>query len=300
MSAQLDFKLISDTIRVLAGRAHRNLKPGEPGRALAAARLYQPIDYMRCAEFDAAQRELSIAPDMWILDVSSPQWFILQLAHRFPHARFVYLNILEEELEPFRHIANACGIRNLTFVRGDVRYPPFAAHLFDRIFSLSVIEHVAPAEGGDVTALVAIRSLLAPSGQLILTLPFKAERNIVYRNGTVFERSARGQNFFAREYDAAQFRELTLASQFAVRKRFYISESENPFALDFVEWGPGQDTRTANYVLRVKRAIEKRARRSLEAFLAQRFLSVNEQPRARLVNIAAYLEPFTTQPQSDG
>lgn len=44
---------------------------------------------MRYAEFEAIQRDLNIAPPMEILDVSSPQWFTLNLAER-------YLNISHE------------------------------------------------------------------------------------------------------------------------------------------------------------------------------------------------------------
>ncbi len=290
MSEQLDFKLIADNIRMLAARALTVLKPGQAGFGLAKARLRQPIDYMRCAEFDAAQRALQIARGMQILDASSPQWFVLELAQRFPHARFVYANILEEELAPFRHIASACALANLEFMRADLRQPAFAPHSFDRIFSLSVIEHIAPAQGGDVTALNALRALLRPAGQIILTLPFKAEGNIVYKDGAVFERDAQTRNFFAREYDATQFDALLRDTQLCARERFYISEQPSPFALDAIEWGPAKATRRAHIVLRAKRAIESKTRRSLDGWLARRYLRLSTQPRPRLVNLACYLE----------
>jgi len=143
---------------------------------------------MRYAEFDAILRDLEIHPQMTILDVSSPQWFLLYLANRHRATNFYYINILESELAPYKKIAKALGITNLKYQKGDVRNLAFHKDTFDKVISISVLEHIHPEETGDLHAgaLREIKRVLRLQGDLLLTLPYKAKGNIVYMDGPVY------------------------------------------------------------------------------------------------------------------
>ena len=112
---------MSSGIRSLALKAVKELSPSQSAYHIARRRVICPVDYARYAEFDAILRELKISPQMTILDVSSPQWFSLYLADKNPEVGFHYINIIDSELDPYREIANALGIKNLEYQKADVR-----------------------------------------------------------------------------------------------------------------------------------------------------------------------------------
>jgi SAM-dependent methyltransferase len=244
---------------------------------------------MRYAEFEGILRELDLRPGQRVLDVSSPQWFAVYLADANPNVDIVYTNLLEEEVAPFREIASALGLRNLTYHRGDVCSLDFPDGAFDRAVSISVIEHVYPEVGGDVRALREIRRVLKDDGRLVLTVPFKAERNILYIDGAVYGREGTTRSFFAREYDAPMFEALVAESGLTLASLWYVCESAGGFAPDFHEWGPGKGSLWAKLLYTSRRAGERILRVSLDELLARRYLHVSRVINHRVVNAAAVL-----------
>jgi SAM-dependent methyltransferase len=276
-------------IKALALRAMNKTSPSGPAYKIARARVTRPVDYMRCAEFEAILRDLEIDPQMEILDVSSPQWFSLYLAERYPKTMFHYINIIDTELDPYQNIANSLGLINLKYHKGDVRDLQFNSNTFDRAVSISVIEHVYPEVDGDLTALLDIKRVLKPKGELLLTVPYKSKRNIVYVDGPVWERGARQRNFFAREYDKEMFEELINRSGFAVRDKWFICERYGILAVDYYEWGPGINGWFAKYHFQLRKVAERMFAKPLDEMLAQRYLSISKEIDSRVVNIAAAL-----------
>jgi len=279
-------EMAADT-RSLAERAVENLSPSQAAYRISRGRVRRPVDYMRYAEFEAILRDLSPAAGMTILDVSSPQWFSLCLASRHPDVEFHYANICEDELEPFRDIAQALGIQNLRYQKEDVREMRFAAGIFDRVVSISVVEHVYPEEGGDVNALREIHRVLKPGGEFLFTVPYKTKSNIVYKEGAVYERKAEGRNFYAREYDEGTFRELVEKSDFALAGSWVICEKGGVFPVDYYEWGPGRDRAWAKTLVGFRKVLEKKLGKSLDEALARHYLQVSREVVGRPVNIAA-------------
>jgi len=245
---------------------------------------------MRYAEFDAILRDLQIAPRMDILDVSSPQWFSLYLAATHPEAKFRYINILDAELDPYKEVADALGIKNLTYQRVDVRDMEFGDNSFQKVISISVIEHVYPEEDGDLRALKEIRRVLLPDGDLLLTVPYKTKSRIVYMDGPVYERGTEGRNFFAREYDRETFDTLVARSGFTLKGSWFIYERKGLCAMDYYQSGAGKDTWPAKYVIKSRRLVERLLGRSLDEALAKQCLSVSQQSSHRLANISATLK----------
>ena len=244
---------------------------------------------MRWAEFEAILRMLDLRPGQTMLDVASPQWFSLHLAAAHPEVRFSYVNILDSEVEPYQKIADTLGLGNLEYGIGDVRSLSWPLGTFDRVFSISVLEHIYPAEGGDVLAFRDIRRVLRPDGALLLTLPCKAIRNIVYMQGPVYERGEEGNNFFAREYDMDSFHELVDSTGFRVDEEWRIEESPGLFAIDYWEWGEGKDQGIWPWLLKRRGKLERLVGISFDGLCARRNLTVTNHPANRLVNVAGRL-----------
>lgn len=285
-----DASHLSKIIQKMALEVAQELTQNTSAARIANQSILRPIDYMRCAEFDAILRELDIAPETRILDVSSPQWFSIYLAKTFPSTQFDYCNIIDSEIEPYREICHLLRIDNLQYHKEDVRNLRFDSDSFDKVVSISVIEHIYPARGGDSKALQEIKRVLKPEGELLLTLPYKDYRNIVYVDGKVYERGAKEKNFYAREYDKEMFEELIEDSGFTIGNTWYICEKKGVFALDYWTWGPGERIPFAKYfVSKSRRLLERLFKYSVDELLARRYLRISTQDCNRLVNIAAVL-----------
>jgi len=273
-------------IRSLATKALERVPEGSRSWEEALHRRWVPVDYMRCAEFPAASALLSLAPGMRVLDISSPQWFTLCNAHWNPSVAFDYCNILSDELDQVRLIAEALQIRNLRFVRQDARAVAVAGQQYDRVVSISVLEHIAPVEGGDLLALREITRVLRPGAEFALTLPMKAKASVLYVDGPVYERSGNSNTFFAREYDQRQLDKLLERAGLRAAKTLYICERPGVLAMDHWEYGPGRGSRRAAQARRLKALLDRLARRSLDDRLARRYLRWGTSQCGRTVNVA--------------
>ncbi len=285
---EIGLQVSSDT-RSLALSAVKEFSSSQSAYRIARRRAVRPVDYMRYAEFDAILRDLELNSQMTILDISSPQWFSLYLANKYPGIEFHYINIIDSELDPYKEIAKALGIKNLKYRKEDVRDLQFSDNTFDRVISISVIEHIFPEEDGDLKALGEIYRVLKSGGEFLLTVPYKSKSNIVYIDGAVYERGGKTSNFFAREYDEEMFNKLIEKSGFSLMGAWFICERGGIFLVDYYEWGPGKDVFLAKYLIKSRRLLERILGKSLDEALAMRYLSVSREITGRLVNISARL-----------
>jgi len=280
---------LRSSVQSLAQRAMQTLCVRHPAYGRAMSALRRPMNYMRYAELPAALTLIELTPGMKVLDVSSPQWLSLWLAAANPAVDFTYINIIESELAGFGDIAQACGLVNLHFLMADVRALEMPDASFDRVLSISVIEHVYPEQGGDLQALAEIKRVLKPDGRIVVTVPFKHQASTVYSDGAVYERAATTRSFYAREYDAPSFAALVRAAELKAEQTLYVCERPGLGALDHWEWGPGKGTASARVLLLAKKLVERSSRRSLDPLLARRHLVVAQQVQYRPVNVVCRL-----------
>lgn len=278
-------------IRQIAGLAKQQLINNPQAFKIACKTRTRPIDYMRWAEFDAVLRMLDLKPGQTVLDVASPQWLTLYLASNNPEAHFNFVSIMESEVEPYRAIAAANGLNNLEYAVEDVRQLSWPSSSFDKVISVSVLEHVYPEVGGDVAAFDEIRRVLKADGELLLTLPCKHTRGTVYMDGPVYEREEGGKNFFAREYDMDSFHDLVSQTGFGVDEEWRIEERPGLLAIDHLEWGEGRTNGFVPWLVKKRAKFERLTGISVDEVLAKRYLQLRKQPDARLVNVAARLKP---------
>jgi ubiquinone/menaquinone biosynthesis C-methylase UbiE len=264
----------------------------ENTRRIAESAFIRPVDYMRCAEFDAIIRLMNLSPGDKILDISSPQWLSIYLAKSNPDISFIYTNILDSELEPFAEISELAGVANIQYQKCDTRELPFPDQSFDGILSVSVIEHIFPEIGGDVTALKEIHRVIRPGGKVWITVPCKQTANTIYLDCNVYEREkAVDLNFFAREYDMPSFKALIAKANFEADEILRIEERVGLLAVDYWEWGPGKRYPLWSTLLDQRTKFELLAGISFDSFLARRNLTITKEPHDRLVNVAACLSP---------
>ncbi|MCL5102491.1 MAG: class I SAM-dependent methyltransferase [Armatimonadetes bacterium] len=286
MLEPIDAKPFFTCIRKAAAKAVPLLADGEAKNA-TLARVLTPVDYMRCAEFPLAAGQMLLEPGMKVLDVSSPQWFSLCMAMKNPDVEFYYINILESELDQIRDASAVLGVDNINYQQKDVRSLDFESRSFDRVVSISVLEHIAPEVGGDVQALESIKRVMTDSGALTVSVPLKQTRNVVYQDGPVYERSGCQRNFYAREYDYSQFSEAQSAAGFTIREKVFICEKPGLGAIDYWQWGPGKTSQYSRFLLLLLKCTRKIVRISLEGQLAHRYLRQSDKAIARTVNIVA-------------
>ena len=173
--------------------------------------LIRPIDYWRTFEFPIAYEYLLPTSGEHILDVGSPKLFCMHIVARCS-AHVYAMDIYDDQgLTDTMFYKSATGRDTLHVLIGDVRKLPFGDGSLDKVFSISVLEHVFPPEGGDVEALREIARVLRPGGKLVLTVPFTKRFRVEYLKQDVYERKRTATNdlvFYQRRYDAPSLQKL--------------------------------------------------------------------------------------------
>jgi SAM-dependent methyltransferase len=93
----------------------------------------------------------------------------------------------------------------------DARSFSYADASFDRVFSISVLEHIP--DGGDSQAMREIARVLRPGGIVTISVPFDATGYAEeYLQGAVYERQSIGsRTFYQRRYDLASLHARLIA-----------------------------------------------------------------------------------------
>jgi len=168
----------------------------------------------RVAEIPFVLRNLRLPPGSRVLDVGS-RWSLLPL-----YLTHLGYRVVATDIAP----VPAAGA-GPTFVRADMRRPPFRPATFDGVTMVSTLEHVgigfydaARGSEDDVVLMLELRALVRPGGSLLLTVPFGRP----------------GVGPLQRSYDGARLRRVTdgwtwEASRFLVRRGhtwYDVSEAE--------------------------------------------------------------------------
>lgn len=135
-------------------------------------RLILPVEYIRCAESRYVLTQLDAAPEHRILDIGSPKLLSLFLAARVG-AR-VHATDLADRVLASSAIHAACILSGdqarYQLEAQDAQMLTYPDNAFDRIFSISVLEHIP--NDGDTAAMRQIARVLKPGGRVCLTMPW--------------------------------------------------------------------------------------------------------------------------------
>jgi hypothetical protein len=186
-----------------------------------------PMDSTRYFEFDWVWSRLEQLRHVRnYLDVSSPRLFPLSYVRRSDIERAWLVNPDTSDLETTRRWADALSLSDRCgFSDVPIESNQLYGQRFDAITSISVFEHIV----NEGPALARVRSLLAPGGTLLLTLPCTAAGYDQFRDYDEYNLSkpdAQGRYFFQRFYDSASLRDRVFSILGEPREMTVYGESE--------------------------------------------------------------------------
>jgi SAM-dependent methyltransferase len=185
------------------------LRHGRPRRALRYAVV--PVNYWRSVEYRLALEEGRFAPGERVLDVGSPKLLSLWIADRL-RAEVVATDIESYFIEEYELLRTARRVppERLRLAVEDGRRLSFDDASFDKVYSLSVLEHIPDA--GDSECVRELARVLAPGGRCVLTVPFWPTSRVDWRDPDFYWSGASvddasGRVFYQRRYSHADLHE---------------------------------------------------------------------------------------------
>ena len=172
-----------------------------------------PVSIFRYFEFDYASKYLSLNENDKILDVSSPYLFGFYQSNLYS-IDYHYINPDKKDLSNVISFSKRLEFKATYSAKEiDVLNLPFENGIFDKIVSISVIEHIA--EDGDSLAMEEMWRVLKPGGLLLLSFPVKKEFEIEHKEKDLYNLNIEkksGVYFFQRIYDEQNIKERLLSS----------------------------------------------------------------------------------------
>ena len=144
--------------------------PSDPIAGLKS--LVLPVEYVRCAETRYILQHLDTRSGQRVLDIGSPKLLSLFLAARLRaevHATDL-VDYFFKRYALYSRVALGRDQGRYHMRREDARNLTYPSAHFERIFSISAIEHIAG--DGDSRAMQEIGRVLAPGGIACLTVPW--------------------------------------------------------------------------------------------------------------------------------
>ncbi|MBI4317753.1 MAG: class I SAM-dependent methyltransferase [Chloroflexi bacterium] len=204
----------------------RSLKPGFYREPLA--RIINPLSYIRGTEFSLVFKEIDASSGDRILDIGSPKMAFLYLAAK-SEARIYATDIRDYFIGPAEIFLRGIGVGDsigsrLVLDIQDARSMTYPDGFFDKIFSISVIEHIP--DDGDTKAMAEIGRTLRPGGIACLTVPYRHEGySEEFRDEVFGQRKGENKLFYQRRYDdGALARRLIEPSGLQIRGVTYFGE----------------------------------------------------------------------------
>jgi cyclopropane fatty-acyl-phospholipid synthase-like methyltransferase len=164
-----------------------------------------------------------------ILDVGSPKLLSLYVAQKVGAEIFAtdIEDYFLQEYDFLKRLQNVHSEKFHTRVE-DGRNLSFADDYFNKIYSISVLEHIP--DDGDTQCVKEIRRVLAKGGRCVITVPFAPKFRMEYRkNNFYWARSSTklsdGSVFYQRRYSEADlYKRLIDPSGLTLKKLKYLGE----------------------------------------------------------------------------
>jgi len=193
----------------------------------ALKRVIIPMDCLRFFEIPATFKELKPSDHDRIFDLSSPKLLSLLLAEKY-NVRVVATDIWKEEIAAWGKIRQGINNRkinkNLSLKVVDGRKLKYRSNYFDKIYSISVIEHI---EGdGDTKSIRELARVLKPGGTLVVTVPLGEKYSERWVNRDVYSMKYDGKAMLDyRRYDFATLkRRIINPSGLFLEKKIIVKE----------------------------------------------------------------------------
>lgn len=191
-----------------------------------------PVNYWRMLEYRLVHDELRPDSADRMLDIGSPKLYSLFLAQEYG------LEIFATDIEEY-FIADYGYFRSMKRIpesrfhlsQADGRKLTFDQNAFNKVFSISVLEHIP--DDGDSACMREIARVLRPGGLFVATVPFAVTGRNEYRPAADFYWSGsagggtgeKAEVFFQRRYSEKDLHQrLVEPSGLTLRKISYFGE----------------------------------------------------------------------------
>jgi SAM-dependent methyltransferase len=209
----------------VGGKLMLNGKP-----KLAVRYLGRPVNYWRAVEYRLISDAGRFQPGDRVLDIGSPKLLSLYLAKVVGSEVFA-TDIDDYFVEQQQTVAAVEGVPpdRLHIQVEDGRSLSFDDESFDKVYSLSVLEHIP--DDGDTACIKEIARVLMPGGECYLTVPFWPESRTDYLDGDAVywsehsTASGDGTVFYQRRYSEDDlFQRLINPSTLELKELKYVGE----------------------------------------------------------------------------
>jgi SAM-dependent methyltransferase len=129
--------------------------------------LRVPMNYVRIIELPLTLELLQLNKNESILDISSPKLLSLYLATN-GFDRLTISDLLDYFIEDFQLFSEKFSI-SPKLEAFDATNIPHSNNSFDKVFSISVLEHIP--DSGDIEVIREVARVLKPDGIFVITLP---------------------------------------------------------------------------------------------------------------------------------
>jgi SAM-dependent methyltransferase len=192
--------------------------------------LVQPVPYWRGLEYRLVWNEAGFTRGDRILDIGSPKLLSIYLAEKVGAEVFAtdidgYFINEYSLLRSARRLSDL----NLRLETQDGRTLRFPADSFDKVYAVSVIEHIP--DHGDTECMREVGRVLRPGGMCLLTVPFWPVSKDEYKDPASFywagssKTGSDGRVFFQRRYSEEDlYARLIEPSGLTLRKLQFVGE----------------------------------------------------------------------------
>lgn len=184
-----------------------------------------PMNYVRHMEIPLAMYFLKVKTNERLLDVGSPKLLSLFYGLRLGNP-IVSSDLHDYFIRDFTTYANRYRAKVSSVSFDAASYIPYPATYFDKIFSISVIEHIP--DSGDTKAMLQMTRVLKPGGRIVLTVPAYVKYFEEWLNEHTFywksQRNQSGQIFFQRHYDKNAILERLQVDHLYIKNIIYLAE----------------------------------------------------------------------------
>lgn len=199
----------------------------------ALKRIIIPMDIARYFEIPYTHKYLNPQLNEKIFDLSSPKLISLYISEN-NKANMIATDVWTKEIQNWKTLAgdaifNSSFKKNLQLKVVDGRKIPYKSKSFDKVFTISVIEHIE--NHGDSEAIKELARILKPGGVLVLTTPYgkKYEENWVNRDAYGSRYKGGKPVFLSRIYNKKTLDNRLIKASGLILEKKIICEEKHPF-----------------------------------------------------------------------
>ena len=194
-------------------------------------RIIIPMDIARYFEIPYTYKYLNLKKSDKVFDLSSPKLISL-FASEIDKVKIVASDVWDKEVSVWKRltnnmIGNSQLKNNITHKVIDGRKIDYKSGSFDKVFTISVIEHIPGS--GDTKTIKELSRILKPGGTLILTTPFGKEYKENWVNKDAYSVKYQGKSvFLSRIYNNKALSERLIKPSGLILKRKLVCEERYP------------------------------------------------------------------------